>query len=243
MKQLVLEMRLDTKKDSYKTWQFLQEITQSKDHTELKESIEGLETEVSANTVKFNELTNELKQVHEEQAILCGILERQGMMIDHLQDRNDTMMAKDLSNNLIIQGLETEESDDAERLWEQVTDFFKHTMKISKNVALKSVFRCKNAKIPTLSVQLQHVKDKNIIFKHIDNLKGVKITQDQSYFIQDHLTFQKQEEQRRFRAIKKQNNDLPATERRDVTFVKGKLYLDNVQYRKKISCPLPMDFV
>ena len=95
-----------------------------------------------------------------------------------------------------------------------------------------------------LLVSLMKVYDKGIIFKNLKHLKRVKNNLDQSYFVSDQLTFEKQEEQRCFKLIKKMNSDLPVTDRRGgVTIKKGTLYIDNAAHKKKIEHPTPSDTI
>ena len=165
------------------------------------------------------DLANKLSVVKKEVSILTGIIYKQSMMIQHLQDYNSTIENNRFRNDIVIQGLEPDTNDNDQHLKEMVTDFFSQTMKIRKNIALQSVVRLGNKRPPTLSVTLKNVRDKGAIFKCVKNIKGAKNSHDENYYVNDRLTFEQQEIQKRYRAIKKANNDLPAVDRHNLTFL------------------------
>ena len=59
----------------------------------------------------------------------------------------------------------------------------------------------------------------------------------------DELTFEKQEEQKRFRAIKKNNSNLHTTEKFNICFKKGDMYVENQKYSKRVLHPTVTDLV
>ena len=188
-------------------------------------------------------MAQELKEVRDEQKIMIGIMERQAMMIDHLQGHNERLQQKALRNNLIIQGLIPDENDNNPNLTELVTNFFTQVMKIRRNVAIRSVIRLGTGKTATLQVTLDNIRDKGIIFKNVKQLSGLKNKNDDSYFVNDQLTFERQEEQCRQRDIKKHNASLPVTERASVVFKKGDLLINNSKYIKAVHHPGVRDVV
>ena len=160
------------------------------------------------------------------------------MLINHLQEHNENTENNKYKNNIIIQGLEVDKDDTEANVKEMVTDFFSQKMKIRKNIALRSVLQLKRGNDKhVLQVTLQNIKDKSIIFKNVKNLMDQKNKNDENYYINDHLTFMKQEEQRRQKMIKAENFQREATDKAEITFKKGKLLINGEVYKKKVIFP------
>ena len=248
MERMLLEMQLDTKKENIKTRKMvctmmhrnliMQEAVAKiqQDKQDLSGKVDGIITEQLSNTTDINSVNNELKKVRGDLKVISGIMERQSMMIEHLQQRNENKDSSSLRNNLIIQGWETGKDDNDQDIKAIVTDFFSQTMKISRNIAIRSAMKLHSNQAAN-QVILVNVKDKGAIFKNVKNIVDVKNSKDESYYINDQLTYERQEEQRRFRAIKKANKELNSEDRSTITFKKGQLFIDGRKYTKNITFP------
>ena len=228
MEKLLLEMQLDNKRDNMRTWMSIQQMMENNDtnkqsitqikeeQTTLKNDLQQFQTVHKVTNDTVSTLTAKIDKMWKNQEIMVGIMERQATMIEHLQHQNEEYLSKSYRNNIIIQGLEIDDDDDHETINKKVTDFFSQTTKINKNIAIKSIVKMKKeGKVSaTLQVTLENPKDKGIIFKNVKNLKDVKNNHDGYYSVNDHLTYERQEEQRRYRTIKKLNAGLPVTDRR-----------------------------
>ena len=188
-------------------------------------------------------MVDHITKVQDEVKHLTKVVQRQAMMIKHLQDHNQFRDTKHFKNDLIIQGIETDTTEMEQGLKEIVTDFFSQTMKIRKNVVLRSVARQSQKNPSALIVTLQHAKDKGIIFKNIKELNGRKNNSDENYYINNRLTLEGQEQQRRHRFIKKANFHLPPTERLNITHHKGELIINSETYRKSVVTPDVTDII
>ena len=242
MEKLLLEMQLDTKRENLKTRKMMQSMIQQVSHVkEVNKTLSGKVTQLSTDQIKSEkstgDLAKELTTVRKEVSILTGIVHKQSMVIQHLQDYNSTYENNKFRNDIVIQGLDPDTNDNDQHLKEMVNDFFSQTTKIRRNIALQSVVRLGNKRSPTLSVTLKNVRDKGAIFRCVKNIKGIKNSQDENYYVNDRLTFEQQEIQKRYKAIKKANSDLPATDRHNLTFKKGKLLVNEVPYEKAIVHP------
>ena len=248
MERMLLEMQLDSKKENIKTRKVIrsmmdlslqnQTATQQleRNYTSINSTLQDLKTTNENQETNLTAMQKELKQVREKITTLTGIVDNQAMMIRHLQDHNENSDTQRLHNNLIIQGLEVSKDDSEQNIKEIVTDFFSQTMKIRKNIAIRSALRL-DRKDSAVQITLQSLKDKGLIFKNIKKIINVKNSQDQNYYINDQLTYEKQEEQRRFKMIKKANRNLQENERAKITFKKGEMFIDQVKYQKKIVFP------
>ena len=92
---------------------------------------------------------------------------------------------------------------------ESVSKFFSQTMKIGKLILIIAVRRTGSAKPRSVIVTLKNVRDKGLIFQNVKNLKTVWNSNDESYFINDHLTLERQENQCKQKLIMRYNKKLP----------------------------------
>ena len=205
----------------------------------MDSTVTGIQTAQVTQDSNITMVINELKQVCGDVKLLTGIVDRQAVMIEHLQRQNEEAESRKMRNNLIIQGIETGEEDSDQCIKEVVTDFFSQTMKIRHNIAIKAALRLnsQNKENAPIQVTLQNVKDKGVIFKHVKNIKEKCNSKDEGYYINDQLTYKKQEEQHRYKMIKKANRDLTVTDQSTITFKKGKMLINNAPNVKKIIFP------
>ena len=251
MERMLLEMQLDSKRGNLKTRKAMcmlidKSLATQKEMNRITAKCEDMTSEVngvktlqSEQATEMQSLENDLSQVRDKVSILTGIVQRQAMMIQHLQEANEDAERKRIKNNIIIQGLDVGANDTEQDIRELVTDFFSQTMKIRRNIAIKSVLWLHRADNGNTAIQvtLSNIRDKGLIFKNIGKIIGVKNNNDNNYYVNDHLTFERQEDQRRFRSIKKNNNNLQPTDCATIKFKKGELYINNEKYLKKVSFP------
>ena len=258
MEKMLLEMQLDTKRDNVKTCKTMCAMFRSSLSTlngidnlsdkcaTLSNTVQNLKTSQEDQSTDINNLENNLDKVCKEVLILTSIVQRQAMMIKHLQEVNEESERKKLKNNIIIQSLEVGSNDSEQDIKDLVNNFFSQTMKIRKNIAIRSVMqlqRTGHAQPSAIQVTLNNIRDKGLIFKNIKKIIDVKNNNDDNYYVNDQLTFEKQEEQRRFRAIKKANSELTPTDRASISFKRGELYINNEKYMKKIKFPKVCDTI
>ena len=255
MERMLLEMQLDTKIENIKmrkllcnmmkkNTQLVKEVSALADKDKLLDSkVQNLSTQVESATDESATTSKKMENIQKDMNVLVGIVQKQAMMIEHLQHKNEIAENKKIKNDIIIQGIEYDENDTEQHMKELVTDFFKHTMKIRKNVAIRSIEKLGKRKPPAVKVTLQHIKDKGVIFKCIKNIIDAKNNQDDPYYVNDNLTLEGQEIQRRNRYIKKKIADIPVTDQPKITFNKGKLHINNEEYKKKIGVPSVTDIM
>ena len=139
--------------------------------------------------------------------------------------------------------MKREGEDTNENCNETVTNFFSQTMKIAKSIKISHAQRHGNGKPRLMKVTLANAKDKSEIYKCGKNLKGIRNRHDKPYFLNDQLSIEKQEEQRRFRDLRAKNRDNPASDSMNMLMSKGKLLINDVAYKPKIKPPTNREII
>ena len=251
VEKMLLEMQLDTKMENIKTRRLLCSMLKRNNMVQSEVSAirvsydefngPDVNTAINKNATDIISLDTQLQDVRDDLKIMSGIVQKQAMMIDHLQNHNEKRAANSLKHDIIIQGIEFEDSDGESTLKELVTNFLSQTMKIKKKITLLSVRR--HFSKGALVITLQNLKDKSVIYKCIKNIIGLKNNREESYYVNDHLTFEGQEEQKRFRYIKRASADIPATDKPTIKLQKGKMYINNNLYTKAIQPPAVQEII
>ena len=105
-------------------------------------------------------------------------------------------------------------------------------------IPIDEVTRIGKATPRAVSVKLHDVKDKAKIFEKVSNLKEMKNSKDQAYYINNQLPPRQQEQQRKFRKMIKYNASLNGVGKRELTMKKGELLVDGYPYRPPVTPPL-----
>ena len=85
-------------------------------------------------------------------------------------------------------------------------------------------------------IRLTNPAQKALIFSKVSSLKGKSNSKNRPYKIEDHLPEELAEKQRREKNIFLANKKSVANKLK-MSFQKGNLHIENVQYRKKVQCP------
>ena len=248
MEYMLKEMRLDMKKDALLVLERMQSLavdnsrfekdisTLKQDRIELHSKMDNLQQsqDAYATTIKSN--TKENQEVSKDVTLLQKIVSKQAQQIMLIQNKNDDKEVFSMRNNLLISGIE---EDDATKttLNQIVTGFFSQTMQIRKPITFNDAKRVGRAKPRVVQLTLTNVTDKGVIYKHSKNLKDVRNSNDESYFVNDHLPLGKQEEQRKRRDIIRRDKSLSTNDQADFSWEKGVLYINNTEYRDPITPP------
>lgn len=94
-----------------------------------------------------------------------------------------------------------------------------------------------------LLIQLRHHTDKAKIYSKVSKLKGQTNQHGDYYFIADHLPEPMNEERRQFNDMVAENKRKPKQQQQQMSFKKGKLLIDNVQYEKAVTTPSPRELL
>ena len=198
---MLLEMQLDTKEENIKTQKLMCNIMKdsSTEVSATKNSQNTINDKVNniifiqiGTSTTLQNVSADVEKLKSEVDILTGIVSKQAMMIEHLQNFNEHKESRLFKNDIVIQGIETEDSDSPESIKEIVADFFSQTMKIRKNIAIQSAIKLRGQK-STIAVTLRNIRDKSIIFKNVKNIIGSKNSHDENYYVNDRLTLKGQE--------------------------------------------------
>ena len=105
------------------------------------------------------------------------------------------MEVRSTHHNLIISGIPEHEDED---LKEVVEGFFKITMEISSEIAVKAVYRVGKGTARKVCVVLSDLSDKAVVYKHAKNLKEKTNSIGKAFYVNDDLPPEVQEEQRKY---------------------------------------------
>ena len=169
--------------------------------------------------------------------ILKGIVHKQEHQIQLLKDHNEVMQFNSLKNNLFITGIEEMEDETDEKTAEVVTDFFAQTMRISKPIIVLHA-TCKGKSTPRgIKVTLKNGKDKSVIFSHGKNLKDVRNSKDQAYFVNNMLPARIQEDKHRQNLTMKLNSKLPDGSKRNMKCNRDRFQVDDKDFYPAVMTP------
>ena len=221
IERLLLELKMDMKKDSMQTKEILSQVATNNNslmtkvanieskNTELDTKITTMESLQGSEQVRLTETKQELVEVKEDMKILKDIVEKQSQYIKNIEQNSDNNDVRALRNNLIISGVDEEENENNERTVSVLANFFSQTMKITEAIAISSAQRMGKGTKRTIKATLKNVKDKGLIYKNSKNLKGLKNQSEGGYYINDHLPAAIQEQFRNYRDIMRCNKLLP----------------------------------
>ena len=169
----------------------------------------------------------------EQVDLLTKTVIQQERQINQLTAKMETMQAQQLSNNLLIWGIDEVNDEDAK---ETAKDFFKLKMEIESDIAVKRVYRKGKSEPRLLFVQLEDKEDKQAIYKHVKNLKAKKNSKEKGYIVRDDLPEGQQELDRRQRYLMSQNKK-KLTGQLNMVVRNNKLLMNNEIYRKPAPPP------
>ena len=236
MEKLLMEIKLEMKKESVKTRCVLIQVVNS--NTGLQEQITSLQTAQQEDSDQVKTVTTNVEKVRDDVKLLRDIAEKQAMMLEHLQDRNDERDQKLNRCTMFITGIEEpEESEEGENVINSVQTFFSQIMLITKKITIKSATRTGNGSPRSIKLELSSMKDKGVIYTHSKNLKGLVNNQNKGYYLNDHLPAAMQEVQRTYRDIIKRNKALPDGEQANMAIKKGRLFINNNLYKPAVTPP------
>ena len=251
MERMLLEMRLDMKKDLLRMMSQVgkvvhtadQLVTDVSDLKEAKSQVEsrliGIETIQVEDKVTINNLSTNVTQLQDQMRIMNGVMQKysQSQMLDDTKE--DIMKMQAVRDNLLISGLDEEKDETATTTAELVAGFFAHTMKIpaSTSIKIKSAERIGKAEPKMVKVKLQDGKDKQTIFKHAKNLKDARNAKDSPFYVNNQLTPKRQESERWARYLMKHNASLTGVGKRTMTMKRGQLLIDGSPYFAAVHPP------
>ena len=249
MEFMLLEMRIDMKKDSLAVLHKMDKVTMiaTKYETEIstiKTTQIGFENrlrvvqdiqEEEKKTVKT--VVHNTSEVRDQIHILHGLLLKQRQIQEIEKIKQEQSQLSNMRNNLLITGLDEKSEESETATAEMVTDFFSQTMKIPQAVGMRSAVRIGTGNPRTVLVKLKNNADKKEVFKCAPNLKNVRNNNDGEYYVNSQLPPRLQEQKRWYRWLMKHNAGLTGVGKCTLNIRRGELYVNNQVYRPPVTPP------
>ena len=249
LEKMLLEMRLDMKKDNMCMMEKIGSVTNVT--AELQNEVKSLKAEQSSMDlqIKFTQGVQEDEKVRVDRAeeqvqylseqvrVLHGLVCKQEQIQEIKRNDVEQERMREMSNNLLITGLDEDDEEMSTATAQLVTDFFSQTMKITKPITICSAVCIGKSNSRNVLVKLYKVKDKSDIFEKVSNLKDVRNSNDGKYYMNNHLTSVLQDQQRKYRQMIRYNALLTGTAKRHLQLKKGELLVDGHPYRPAVVAP------
>ena len=151
--------------------------------------------------------------------------------ITYIEKKKEHEEGRNMANNILIKGLKEEKQ---EKCVEIVSAFFKDVVKVPSEVGIKDAFRIGKGENRVMLVKLKSTQDKEKIYKHTSNLKGVKNFVNKPYKILDQLPARDAAECARHQDILWENRQKENSQDHiNMSLKKGTLTVGSTTYRSK----------
>ena len=248
MERMLMEMRVDLKKDNLKVLRRLEDVAKktdtlttdvtmlklSKGNVELK--IKNIETKQQSEATRIDTVANDVDYLYDQVRILNGIVQKQNQVNFLKKSQEEQEQLRGMSDKLLISGLDEVNEETATSTAELVTDFFSQTMKIERGIPLQKAIRIGKANPRMVLVQLRNSTDRADVFKHSKNLKDVRNNNDKGIYINSQLPPQLQEQKRWYRYLMCYNANL-ASGKLNLKIKKGNLMIDDYPFMPAVQVP------
>ena len=180
---------------------------------ELVRSLEGTQETQDQHQVTITSHTKEIQLIHDKISFLEGIVEKQAQEILLLRQANEEQIARGMRDMMYIHNIPEEDDEKDSDTSRIVRNCFKDQMLIPSEIELKKATRegklKKNNNTDDSSsssswkpspcsilITLANIKDKGVIYNHVQNLKGKKNINNKAYVVTDKLPAGQQEKKR-----------------------------------------------
>ena len=214
------------------------DITTLKDNKDQTNSrLDGLEFELEDQQEDLTVQKVELRECQDQVKLLSNIVANYEECFQDLNTKMLQLEAKAMKTELIIFGIQqTAET----TLIQHAKSFFLQKLKIKEEEIpgiTYAYWKDGSSKgYPPLVVKLCKASDKGVIFSHATNLKGQTNLEKKPYRVSDHLPEELADEKLRIRQILNANKQLEGS-KMQMEIKKGKLYVEGVLYKRKVTCP------
>ena len=227
---MILQMlqRMDTRLGIIQT--DVQSLKNSK--LEVSEQIHGLQYEQQECQDTLDQHQTDLTAYKDKVDILGAVSSNYELRFKAIEDKLTNIEAKAMRPNLIVKGIK---EDSEQTPAQQSQNFFKEQLQLDPPPKVATARRIGTGKEKPLLVTLVTPLDKAKIYTNTKNLKGVTNADKKSYHINDQLPEAYNEDQMRHRQIVAANKRLPDGHQKSVVLKKGKLTINQVEYKKKVQ--------
>ena len=187
--------------------------------TKVSGQVLGIEADQGAIDEALKTLTSNVDDVTRS----FGVTEAK---ISAASTKLDRIEADTTKGTMILKNLEENEDE----VKEQVYSFFAQKLKISSRLEVITAFRMgkerEDKKPRSIKFKLLDSNDINIIFQHVENLKGVKNENGDRYMIQEFLTEKGTEVRNHYRDLTSENRRLPVSYQTEIMMKAGRIQVD-----------------
>ena len=135
---------------------------------------EDAQVETNKEVTKVKEkISNQELQITEIQAVII----RQDQIISECKNQIEELQGFTKRKNIIISGLKLKEGNAIG----QVQEFFKNILNLTREIPILDAFHLSSSQYSPVKVVLRNPKDKSVIFKNANKLKGKKNEDDRFY--------------------------------------------------------------
>ena len=207
---------------------------------QVSERIDSLETSRKEETKTNKDLKDDVESLREEIRILKNSVIRQGALLQEDRDKREVEDLRAMRKEMIIRGLI---ENDKESCKDVVNQFIMDKLKIQKGlVNVMEAHRMGQGKNRPMLIRLHSPAEKGQIYKHVKNLKGVTNILSQSYQVSDHLPPRINDQQTRFKILKRINRK-KTVDQLEMNLEKGSLLIKGSKYKKLVSAPSDKDIL
>lgn len=213
-----------------------QEIVQSN----AAHRIEDLQEDCKKNAHEIDDLGSELQETKFQLQLVSNIVIKQDQQIEFLKEKINDLQQREMSANVIISGIPEKKH---EKPIESYNRFVEKELEIQELIPANKAFRIGSGKNRPLLVELQHGENKRKLFSKATKLRGKVNKNGKPYLISDHLPEERNEEKRRANELVSENKKKEKSHQLDMSFVRGKLHINEELYCKKVKPPTASDLL
>lgn len=215
------------------------------DYTQQDTKVSQIEHVQKQESVKIQAITAKLDEHEERITMLINTVVKQDETISSLQSVINNMQAGAAKHNLVFYNiLEHDKKAEKTSLKENpqwtILAFIKKELQLEQeNVTIENAFRVGSGNNRPILVSFKYMKDKQIIMKNLNKLKGKINANGKAYFISEQLPEKLAEDRRQHYYKKQQNKQLPAEHQLDLQIQKNQLMIGNKRYVPPIQPVTP----
>ena len=209
--KLVIEMFKEIKKD----------LTDFKVHN--KQEVDGIKHAQQQDSVKIEELKEELDKYKHRNTVMNGIVQRMSSSMSNMERRINELERQNMKNAIVISGLQI--SNKKKDQIAEVAAFLEKYLGVK--VDIEDLYTMGEQVQKLVVVVLSSNKDKWSILNNKKKLKDVLNAKAEEYYINEHLQPEIKEKRRREREIYNRNEKITTANKVEMAFFKGGLKIQN----------------
>ena len=238
MQHMLLNLQIDIKKDNIEMMQKIDNVANISDRLstevatlksnkiEMERSITNLQETQEEEAGKLEKTNTAVAELTDQVRILQGVVQKQSQTSSLIKQRSDANYYQEIKDELFISGLDEDNEESETETAQMVTNFFSQTMKITQAIIVNKATRIGKANPRTVLVKLKNSNDKKHIFQNAKELRDARNSTDGKYYVNNHLTQEASERNRKFRILMKLNDAQVGGTKLDMKIKSGELMVN-----------------